>query len=58
VDRLALSVILVFTDRLVTVAPVRLGAGGGLTLRLGVGLVGLTCTRSVARRRFWSASVT
>lgn len=34
-----------------TDAPVRLGVGGGLTHRLGVGLVGLTCTRSVARRR-------
>lgn len=38
-------------DRLVTGVPVRLGVGGGLTLRLGVGLVGLTCMRSVARRR-------
>jgi transposase len=35
----------------VTDVPVRLGSGGGLTLRLGVGLVGLTCIRSVARRR-------
>ena len=34
-----------------TDVPVRLGVGGGLTLRLGVGLDGLTCMRSVARRR-------
>jgi hypothetical protein len=37
---------------------VRLGAGGRLTRSLGVGLEGLTCTRSVARRRPRSASVT
>jgi hypothetical protein len=49
---------LVFMDRLVTGAPVRLGAGGGLTLRVGVDLSGLTCTRFVARRRPRSASVT
>lgn len=53
-----LSVILVLTDRLVTYVPVRLGAGGGLTPRLGVGRSGLTCTRSVARRRPRSTSVT
>jgi hypothetical protein len=48
---------LVLTDRLVTDAPVRLGAGGGLTLSLAVA-EWLTCMRSVARRRPRSASVT
>ncbi len=57
-DRLVLSVILVHTDRLVSDVPVRLGAGGGLTPRLAVGLRGLTCMRSVARRRPRSTSVT
>ncbi len=56
--RLRLSVILAFTDRLVIDVPVRLGVGGGLTLRLGVGLDGLTCMGSVARSRPRSASVT
>jgi len=54
----ALSVILVLTDRLVTDVPVRLGAGGGLTRTLAVDLIGLTCTRCVARRRPRSVSVT
>ena len=52
-----LSVILVFNDRLVTDASVSLGAGGGLTRRLGVA-ARLTCMRSVARRRPSSAGVT
>jgi len=55
---LRLSVMLGFTDRLVTDGLVRLGAGGGLTRSLRVGLVGLTCMRSVARRRPRSVSVT
>jgi hypothetical protein len=57
-DRLGVSVILVFKDRLVTDALVRLGRGGGLTLRLAVASSRLTCTGSVARRRPRSASVT
>jgi hypothetical protein len=53
----AVSVILVLTDRLVTYAPVRLGADGGLTPSVAVAMW-LTRTRSVARRRPRSASVT
>jgi hypothetical protein len=51
------SVMLTSRPVVTTDVPVRLGAGGGLTRTLAVA-DRLTCMRSVARRRFWSASVT
>jgi hypothetical protein len=48
----------ILKDRLVTDAPVRLGAGGGLTREASVGRLGLTGKRFVARRRPRSTSVT